>query len=90
MKYDPKRDHKIIKRIVKLLTSTGRDFNLSSWSESTYEFLQSFLDKEVLLPRFNEGNDKSVGQDGVRPAQQIHKKWVESIKTQLDLDKKIA
>ena len=90
MKYDPKRDQKIIKRIVKLLTSTGRDFNLSSWSESTYEFLQSFLDKEVLLPRFNEGNDKSVGQDGVHPAHHIHNKWVESIKTQLDLDKKIA
>ena len=83
VKYDPKRDHKIIKRISKLLKDNDIEFYMSSWSKDTYEFLKNFVDRGNLLPMFNEEDDDSRGIDGSHPAESIHEKWVKSIEDQI-------
>lgn len=83
VKYDPKRDHKIIKRILKLLKDNDIEFYMSSWSKDTYEFLKNFVDRGNLLPMFNEEDDDSRGIDGSHPAESIHEKWVKSIENQI-------
>jgi len=90
LKYNPSRDHKIIKRITKILHSNGVEFHLSSWSKSTYQFLESFLNGVNLLPMFNEKGDKTVGIDNEHPAEHIHEEWVKSIEKKIGVSKKIA
>ena len=85
--YDPKRDHRIIKRISKLLKDNGIEFYMSSWSKDTYEFLTDSIAETNLLPMFNEEGDDSRGIDGSHPAENIHEKWVKSIEKQIGLGK---
>jgi hypothetical protein len=81
--HDPRRDQKVIERIIKILKNTDNEFYMSSWCEETYQFLKSLPIQEHLLPMFNEDGDASTGRDGSHPAEQIHRKWVESIKHQI-------
>ena len=81
--HDPRRDQKVIERIIKILKNTDNEFYMSSWCEETYQFLESLPIQEHLLPMFNEDGDASTGRDGSHPAEQIHRKWVESIKHQI-------
>lgn len=77
------RDTRIIKRLISLLTKESIDFYVSSWDDDIYNILQSCVDKINLLPQFNADKDQSVGIDGKHPADNIHKKWFETIKKQI-------
>lgn len=90
MNFNPRRDQKIITRIIELLKHTDIEFYMSSWSKDTYQFLESLPIQKHLLPMFNEEGDPSTGRDGSHPAEHIHEKWVESIKYQIGLGEKTA
>jgi len=80
-----KRDRRIISRLISYLESKDVDFSISSWSNEVYDVLKSCTDKKNLLPKFNEENDRSTGEDGSHPAEHIHEKWVRSIKSQVTI-----
>ena len=80
-----KRDRRIISRLISYLESKDVDFSISSWSNEVYDVLKSCTDKNNLLPKFNEENDRSTGEDGSHPAEHIHEKWVRSIKSQVTI-----
>lgn len=78
-----KRDSRIIKKLLSLLYKKSIDFYISSWDDDVYNVLKSCVKKQNLLQKFNENRDKSVGIDGMHPAENIHKKWIENIKKQI-------
>ena len=82
-----RRDTRIVHRIVSCLEAAGVDFFISSWSDGVYEVLKSCTNNKNLLPKFNEENDRSIGIDGVHPAEHIHEKWARSIGKQIGLGK---
>ena len=79
LKNNPKRDDRIIKRLISFLESNDIDFYISSWSSDTYATLKRHTQEKNLLPMFNEEQDRAKGKDGSHPAEHIHKKWVNSI-----------
>ena len=74
-----RRNKKLIYRLIHYLESTGVQFKISSWSDETYEILDSFVSPGNLLPKFNEGKDEATGIDGSHPSEKIHQKWVNDI-----------
>lgn len=78
-----KKNENIIRRLLSFLNKNSVNFYISSWNNDTYDILKSLVKEKNLLPKFNEEGDKSVGIDGSHPAENIHKKWIETIKKQI-------
>ena len=87
LNFNPKRNIRIIKRLIKLLESSKIDYYISSWSDEVYHIIRGVTPSQRLLPMFNEEQDEAKGKDGEHPAESIHEKWTKSIENQIGMGK---
>lgn len=69
---------KVLTKIVKLCENHDRPLYLTSWSEDTYDSLESFVESDRILPFFEKIDE---ARDMVHPGPNSHKKWADQTKS---------
>jgi len=65
---------RIIRMIIEVCKKSGRPFYLSSWDEETYDYIESTMASDNVLPFFEKID---LARDNIHAGPKSHKDWIE-------------